>query len=97
MEELKEKIVEIIKRQLNLPHYKVFLFGSQANKKADERSDLDIGIEASSPLPPHVLAKIREELDQLPVIQKIDLVDFNLVSSDFKEVALQSIEVLYEK
>ena len=95
--DIKEKIVEIISQKLTLAHYKVFLFGSRANGKADARSDIDIGIEASEQIPLNIMTELKAELDDLPVLQKIDLVDFNMVNENFKEIASQDMEVIYEK
>lgn len=96
---LKKKIVEIINQKLDLSHYKIFLFGSRINGTADERSDIDIGIQSlDSYLPTGVISDLQLELDEkLPILQKIDLVDFNNVAEDFKKVALQNIEVIYER
>ena len=44
-----------------------------------------------------VLGEMKEKLADLPILQKIDLVDFANASDDFKEVAKQHIEVIYEK
>lgn len=96
-EKLKKEIVEIITRRINLPHYRIFIFGSRASGKATERSDIDIGIESAEMIPVGLIPGIKEELDNLPVLQKIDLVDFRGVSDGFKEVAKQKVEVLYEK
>jgi len=93
----KEAILKIITNCLDLPHYKIFYFGSRVNGKGTERSDIDIGIEADGPLPATVLNEIMDELKGLPIMQKIDVVDFKAVDNDFREVALQNIKVIYEK
>ena len=97
MVELKEEIVKIINKRINLPHYKIFYFGSRVKGNADARSDIDIGIEAPQQIPLEVISEIRTEFDNLPVLQKIDIVDFTLVSEEFKKNASQDIEVIYEK
>lgn len=95
--ELKKQIVGIVKKWLELPHYKVFVFGSHVDGTATERSDIDIGIEAKEKVPVLEKLEIEAELADLPILQKIDLVDFNDVSEDFKKVALKKIEVIYEQ
>jgi predicted nucleotidyltransferase len=94
---LKKKIVEIISRKLDLPHYRIFLFGSRASGKASEKSDYDIGLDFTGRIPPGRLLEIEDELRDLRIMQKIDLVNFANVSQEFKEVALHDIEVLYER
>lgn len=96
-EELKASIIQIINKWVKLPHYRVFIFGSRANGKAGERSDIDVGIEAPEAVPGHIKIEIEDELSDLPIMQKIDFVDFKNVSDDFREVARQKIEVIYEK
>jgi len=95
--EFKEKIKEIVARWVDLPHYRLFIFGSRTNGKSGIRSDIDIGIEAEKPIPGNIKLEIESEFAELPVLQKIDFVDFKNVSNDFKEIALQNIEVIYEK
>lgn len=93
----KEKIKRIVKSNLKIPHYKVFIFGSRANGKATNRSDYDIGIEAEEKISALTLGQIGEELNNLPILQKIDVVDFSTVGKEFKNIALQKIEVVYEQ
>lgn len=98
MEKLyKDKIIKIFKKWLKLPHYRIFFFGSRVNANADPRSDIDIGIETAGEIPLNILNEIKAELEELPLLQKFDVVDFKNVSEDFKKVALQKIEVLYEQ
>ncbi|MCX5751164.1 MAG: nucleotidyltransferase domain-containing protein [Candidatus Saganbacteria bacterium] len=95
--EIKQKIVEIIKLKITGPRYKIFLFGSRTNGKATNRSDIDVGIDAKDSLPWSLLADIKEDLANIPILQKIDVVDFNNVADDFKGIALKDTEVLYEQ
>lgn len=74
--------------------YKVFFFGSRVTGKGDERSDIDIGIEENIKIPLNVITQIKEEIGNLPILYKIDIVDFKNTSPEFKEVALQDIEVI---
>ena len=98
MDFIKKRIATTIRKQLNLDHYRIFVFGSRAGKeKINPRSDYDIGIEASKKLSLFSLNQIRTELEALPILQKIDLVDFSRVSREFKQVALQKVEILYEQ
>ena len=60
--------------------------------KANERSDIDIGIEGPKPLPAEILLDIQEEIENLPTLYKIEIVDFATVDKKFREVALQCIE-----
>ena len=75
----------------------LFLFGSRATGRAVPRSDIDIGLYLGHPVSPEVLAAIREAFDELPILQKVDVVDFATVDDAFKVVALQQTRNLYER
>lgn len=94
VEKLKKEILDITGKYLDLNRYKVFFFGSRITGKADERSDIDIGIDGAESVPPEIFSQIEEEIDQLPILYKIEIVDFRRVTIKFREVALQKIETL---
>ena len=94
VEKLKREILAVIGRRLDLKKYRVFFFGSRAMGRGRERSDIDIGIEGPEPVPLVVLDDIKEDLDNLPILYKIDIVDFNRLTPKFREVALKEIEPL---
>lgn len=91
IEKLKKEILDILAKHLDLAHYWVFFFGSRVTGGGDERSDIDVGIEGSS-IQDHVWHDIREAFENFPMLYKIEIVDFNRVASDFKDVALQKTE-----
>ncbi len=86
IEKLKREIKEIIGKHLNLSEYKIFFFGSRIFDKGDKRSDIDIGIEGPGEVPYEIMAKIKEDMENLTILYKIEVVDFKNISSDFREV-----------
>jgi uncharacterized protein len=94
VEYLKQKLLQIIRAYPELADSKVFFFGSRVTGRGDERSDIDVGIYGSEPVPPRIWLDIREAVEELPVLYKIDLIDFQRASPSFREVALQEIEEL---
>ncbi|MBU2578897.1 nucleotidyltransferase domain-containing protein [Patescibacteria group bacterium] len=93
-EKLKKEILEIVKKYLDINSYRVFFFGSRVTGKGNERSDVDIGIEGAQPIPTKILFQIEEDIANLPLLYKIEIVDFLRVAPKFKEVASQHIELL---
>ena len=79
------------------PRVKMFLFGSQATGRAGSRSDIDLGIDLGHAIAQEVLTALREAFDELPILQKVDVVDFSGLDEAFKAVALQHIASLYER
>lgn len=94
---LKKEILKIISKYLDLKKYQVFFFGSRVSGRASERSDIDIGIEGSKPIPLDVLAKIKEEIREIPTLYHLDVVDFKNIDQDFYKVARQNIELINSK
>lgn len=91
---LNTEITSIIAKHLNLSEYKIFFFGSRVTEKGNEYSDIDIGIEGPKEVGHETMAKIREEIGNLPILYKIDIVDFKDVSADFYNVASTNKEYL---
>jgi DNA polymerase sigma len=83
----------ILSKNLDGISYSAFIFGSQANKMFLSRSDIDIGI-ISEKITTYQLYQINAEIEELPMLFKIDLVNFNEVDSQFKAIALRNIELL---
>lgn len=94
VEKLKKEIVTILKKHLNLKSVKIFFFGSRVTGKGDERSDIDIGLEGPQEIPLEIMSKIKEEIEDLPIFYKIEIVDFKKVSPDFYQVAHKKIEMI---
>jgi DNA polymerase sigma len=87
-------IKEVLDKNLSGISYHAFVFGSQANKISLSRSDIDVGIMADDVIPSWQLSNIIGDIEELPMLYKIDVVDFKEVDDQFKEVALQNIERL---
>lgn len=94
---LNDLIISSVRRYIPFEHYRVFYFGSRVSGRGTSRSDLDVGIEAGEKIPLDVIARIKDELEKLPVLQKIDLVDFARVPEEFAKEAQKEIMVIYER
>ncbi len=91
-EKLKKEMLQILGKHLDLSKYRVFFFGSRVSGGGDERSDIDVGIEGLDPIPATAMFAIQEEIENIPTLYKIEIVDFRSVDERFREVALQHIE-----
>ena len=91
-DQFKRVFLEIVGRHLDVNRYRVFCFGSRVMPEGHDRSDIDIGIDGPEPIPAGAWLAIQEELERLPVLYPIDVVDFQRVSPMFRQVALQSSE-----
>lgn len=91
---LRRQILQIADKYLNLNKYKIFFFGSRVDGGENERSDIDLGIEGPERLPAKIFLGIKDEIESIPILYTIDLVDFKRVSPDFRQVAMRSVELL---
>lgn len=92
-QDIRERVAGIIRKYVD-GDTKVFLFGSRADGTHTKRSDYDFGIEAEREIPLSVLSRIKGEVEQLPTLHTIDIVDFHRVSGSFRNGALQTIEIV---
>jgi predicted nucleotidyltransferase len=87
-------IKEVLDKNLSGISYHAFVFGSQANKMSLSRSDIDVGITSNDAITSLQLSNIYADIEELPMLYKIDLVDFKEVDDQFKSVALKNVEIL---
>ncbi|HAR68661.1 nucleotidyltransferase [Thermus scotoductus] len=73
LKEASRRVAELLKGR----RYRLYLFGSRARKEASPRSDYDLALWADPPLDLATLARIREALEELPILQRIDLVELS--------------------
>lgn len=97
VEKLKRELLGLIGTYVDLSTHRVFFFGSRvADQQGDDRSDIDVGIKGSEPIPDRVMASVRAAVESVPTLYKIEVVDFATVDDAFRSVALQHIEVINE-
>ncbi|MEK7164094.1 MAG: nucleotidyltransferase domain-containing protein [Patescibacteria group bacterium] len=89
---LKSEVKNLIGKYLNLDKHQLIIFGSRVNGKASKWSDIDLGILGPTEIPSNIMGNIKDDLEEMPILYKIDVVDFASVSQKFRNIALQSYE-----
>ena len=89
---LNKSLLNIFGKYLCLEEYKIFYFGSRVNGKGSERSDIDIGLYGKNPIHSSIVSSIQEDIENLPILYTIEVIDFSTVSDEFRKLALQNIE-----
>lgn len=82
-----DKVREIIKKYLS-GDYRIFLFGSWAKGDALKTSDIDIGIYGKKEVPWNLMVKILGEVEEIPTLRKIDVLDLNAKEKIFRDNVL---------
>jgi len=93
-EDIVKDVVGIIRRYLPREEFEIVLFGSWARGDAQENSDVDIGLVGPQPVDEMVLLRINEEIKGVPTLRRIDVVDLNKSSEEFRREALSYAQVL---
>jgi predicted nucleotidyltransferase len=93
-EALRRGIRKVVGKHLDLNRYELFIFGSEAGGNGPSRSDVDVGLRGSDPVPGVTIQRIREELEALRTLRIFDVVDFARADESFKAIALQNVERL---
>ncbi len=82
-EEQKAFILKTIKKYF--PHAKLLFFGSRFAGNYKPHSDLDLCIQAKTPLDVATWAKLNLDLTESDLPFKVDLIDWNRIDTDFHQ------------
>lgn len=93
-EKLRKQLNRIIFKYLDKNNWTAFFFGSRIEGRNSLASDIDIGIEGPKSVSPEVMFKIKEEIEEIPTLYSFDIVDFNIVSENFKQKAKKGVEYI---
>lgn len=87
----KKALKEVVFQFFDRSRDKVFIFGSQVGGRSARYSDIDIGIESAKKIPWSKISLLEEALTESDLPYKVEIVDFNDVSENFKQVAKKKI------
>ena len=88
-----KEVKKIVRNHLS-EDYKILIFGSWVKGDSLETSDIDIGILGKKEVPWHLMAKILQEVESVPTLRSIDVVDLNSVEKGFKNKVLEYAKAL---
>lgn len=88
MNNIDPKIKEIISETIrkHIPNAKILIFGSRIKGNFSENSDIDIAVKCDKKIDISIMAKIKMDLEELDINEKIDLIDYNSVSKEFQKI-----------
>ena len=94
---LLEKVIRVVCDRIMEEGLQVYLFGSWAQGRALAESDLDIALDAGKPIESVVLLSIINDVDDIPTLRKVDVVDLQALDQAFRRQVLQHGELIYGK
>ena len=80
-----ERIKDMVLDGLSGYAVTVYLFGSRARGPVRRASDVDIAVEGQEPLPPRVLARLRDRLEESTVPYRVDILDLASAGDALRE------------
>ena len=82
---LLERVKSIVRDVLGPTPVDVYLFGSWASGTQRSTSDIDVAIESAERLPRHLLASLREALEESTIPNRVDVVDLAETDTAFRD------------
>jgi type I restriction enzyme S subunit len=82
--------------QKHVPQYEVWAFGSRAKWTAKDYSDLDLCVQTGKPLDFGTLGALREDFSESDLPWKVDVVDWSVISRDFRKIIEKDRVVVQE-
>lgn len=74
--------------------YRILLFGSWAGSGATPTSDIDIAISGPEKVDFLIMARIRQDIEELATLRKLDIVDIHSVDEEFRKTILRDAVVI---
>lgn len=84
-------IKDILSR--HIPGKVVWAFGSRVNGRAKPFSDLDLLIKSNDPIDSVTLFNLKDALSESDLPFRVDIVEWNSISEEFKAIILGGYEV----
>jgi len=84
-----QEVRGLIRQVLAAQDVDVYLFGSWVKGTHGSSSDIDIGIEPHTPLPPGTLAILRERLEESHIPYRVEVVDLTAVDEAFRAAVIR--------
>ncbi|WP_298691746.1 nucleotidyltransferase family protein [uncultured Sulfuricurvum sp.] len=77
-----------------IPECEIRVFGSRVNGTAKPYSDIDIALKCGSPIDRRTMSRLKEALQESTLPIRIDILDWNSISEEFRGVIEEGYEVI---
>jgi uncharacterized protein len=95
LDQRQKKLVIHILQEI-IPNATTWVFGSRAEGRARETSDLDLAIISPKEIENHILLDIKEKFDESDLDIKVDIVEFEKLPPSLKNHILKNHIILIE-
>jgi|SRR3989338_1764256 len=87
--ELKQQVLKTLKGE----KLKIIIFGSRARNDYNATSDVDIGLIPYGKIKEDKITILRDKVEQMNIPYKVEIVNFQETSEDFRQEALRKVMV----
>lgn len=94
--EIKNEILKIILNRISNFKGQIFLFGSYAQNKATNYSDIDICLKLNKEIELDVLTNLKNDFINSNIPYRLDIVDYFRMDESFKNIAFKEVEIWYQ-
>lgn len=77
-----------------LPKCEIRVFGSRIHGTAKPYSDIDIALKCGSPIDRRTMSRLKEALQESTLPIRVDILDWESISEEFKGVIEEGYEIL---
>jgi len=89
------KIIKLIKDDLKPK--KIILFGSRAKGEEHKGSDIDLCVIGAEDFGKSKVRKLKEKIDEVSGLYSVDLIFYEKIDDEFKNLIIKNGKVIYEK
>jgi len=90
-------VMKILDKHLSDNEIDVYVFGSRAKSIAKRRSDLDLALKSKTFISNSIITAIKNDFDDSLLPYKVDIIDLDKISFEFKEMIRNDLIKLTEK
>jgi len=94
---IEKEQLQILKKILKkyLPNAEIRIFGSRYKHTNKEYSDIDIAIVQKEKISIKLYSELKEEFEESNLKYRVDLIDWNIISEEFKQIIEEGYYKLY--
>ncbi len=87
-----QEVWNLFTSSLNAKNYKLYLFGSRAEKTNHPQADFDFIVKGGKPVPKTKWKRFLKKVTELRTLYSIDMVDYYQADEEFREIAEKSMK-----
>lgn len=99
MIDIRPDLLDVVRGVLSkhVPGQEVRAFGSRVDGRPNKHSDLDLVVMSDEPLPPVILAHLRDAFSEADLPFKVDVVVWSMISEEFRSIIEERYDIVQQR